>query len=361
MIKPKEHLKDIKRTPLGDEPPRLGKIRLDRNERNQSFSPALMERIRLRLTDQLLMTYPECQPVHRKVAAHIGVPEDWLQLHMGSEQAIKLVFETYIKPGDRVLLHLPGYAMYPVFARLFQAKVESQSYGFELNFDWDEFIGRISPGLRMVVVENPNGLLGKPITMETLTRLLAHAAACGALVVVDEAYHLFHSATALPLLQQFDNLIITRSFSKAFGLAGLRAGCLVSRPENIAGLFSFKPAYELTSVTAMVLEEMLDHPAEYQGFARETAESLAEFKAGIEALGFQASDSVANFMTVRIGRELAEQWRVALAREDILIRRPFREPYLNEWVRISTASAEVLRHVIEVLRGLLAEQRNRSR
>lgn len=352
MINAKQHLTALERTPTNAEPSRLGKVRLDRNDRNQPFSKAFMARIRERLTDELIMAYPECWPAFEKTAAHIGVPVDHVLLHMGSEQAIKLVFETYIRPGDKVLLHLPGYAMYPVFANLYQAELESQSCDAELCFDWEQYIGRIQPGLRMVVVENPNGFLGNAIDMATLERLIAKAQSCGTLALVDEAYFLFHRETAVPLLGEYENLIITRSFSKAFGLAGLRAGCLVSRPENITNLTKLKPAYELTSVTAMILEELLDHPEEYNSFAEETRQCLVDFKAAVEALGYATSQSVANFLTIRLGHDMAEAWRTELAKIGILIRRPFREEHLRDWVRISTASPAVQEQAVKVLRGL---------
>ncbi len=353
MIEPKPHLKDIRRTPWGDEAPRLGKVRLDRNERNQPFSSAFMARLRERLTDELIMAYPECWPTFEKVAAHIGVPVENILLHMGSEQAIRLVFETYVRPGDRVLLHLPGYAMYPVFAKLYQAEVETQDYDSNLEFDWEAFLGRITPGLRLVVVENPNGFLGNPADLGMLERIVARAGECGALTLVDEAYYLFHRETAVPLLMDHDNLVITRSFSKAFGLAGLRAGCLVSRRENIENLTKLKPAYELTSVTAMILEELLGNPQEYESYAEETRQCLAAFKAGLEALGFATSNSVANFLTIRLGPDLAEAWRIELAKQDMLIRRPFREEHLRDWVRISTAAPAVQEQALQVLRNTM--------
>lgn len=354
MIEAKPHLVPLERTPLNSEPSRLGKLRLDRNERVTSFSPEFMARLRERFTCELLSTYPECWPVHQKTASHIGVPTNWVQLHMGSEQAIKLVFETYIRPGDRVLLHLPGYTMYPVFAQLYQAETETQEHDDNLCFDWEEYLGRIRPSTRMVVVENPNGFLGNPVDMGMIKRIVTRANECDALALVDEAYFLFHRETSVPLLQEFDNLVITRSFSKALGIAGLRAGCLVSRPENIKNLTKYKPAYELTSVTAMVLEELLDHPEEFERFAESIRQSLAEFKGSLASMGLEASNSVANFLTVRLGSELANHWRLELSKRDILIRRPFRENALRDWVRISIADRDTQREILEVLRGLMA-------
>ena len=232
MVEPKKHLKNVSRSMPFDEPTRLFKQRLDRNERNQAFSEEFIERVRKKITGELLMTYPETGRLYEKVAAHLGVDRDRVILSNGSEQTIKLVFETYIEPGDVVLLHNPGYAMYPVYSQLFQAKVVSQGHDIALRFDWDEYIKKISPETRMVVIENPNGFLGTPTPLDVQHMLIQRAWDYDALVLVDEAYFLFNDESVVDWVDQYNNLIVTRTFSKAFGLAGLRVGYLVSAPKK---------------------------------------------------------------------------------------------------------------------------------
>ena len=159
MIAPKPHLKTFERS--GEkEPSRLHKQRLDRNERNQPFSNNFIRGIVDQISGELFMVYPELDRVYEKVARWLNIDTDRLMLHSGSEQAIKAVYEAYINPGEAVLLHFPGYAMYPVYCKMFQAEVVGQYFNAQLDFDWDAFINKIDNSIRMVVVENPNGFVG---------------------------------------------------------------------------------------------------------------------------------------------------------------------------------------------------------
>lgn len=354
MIEPKKHLKKIHRMSLFDDPSRMFKQRLDRNERNQPFSSNFIERIRGKLTDELLMVYPETAPVFNKVAMWLGIEWDCLMLHLGSEQAIKLVFETYIEPGDKILLHFPSFAMYQLYAELFQAEVLGQKYDSDLFFDWDAYINRITPDVRMVVAENPNGFLGTAVPKNVLRALIKKACECKTIALVDEAYFQFHDETVIDWIDAYENLIITRTFSKAFGLAGVRIGYLVSRPENIENLMKMKPAYEVVSVAGMILCDLLDHPEEVNGYIEDTKRNIVELKSGLSELGIKTSDSKANFLVARLGhKKISDELRADLEKKDILIRRPFRELELKEWVRISTSPPHVQMTLLDALRKIL--------
>ena len=170
-IKPKRHLDSMER-PESTEPSRMFKRRLDRNERNQPFSRKFVEEVKRKITDELFMVYPEMGPVYEKVAAWLGIDKENLMLHSGSEQTIKAVFETYIGAGDKILLHFPGYAMYAVYAKMFQATVRSQSYDSDLTFDWDAYCDKVDKKLRMVVIENPNGFVGTAPPQEAVEKII---------------------------------------------------------------------------------------------------------------------------------------------------------------------------------------------
>lgn len=357
MISARSHLYNVYRS-SETEPSRLHKQRLDRNERNQPFSDEFMEHIKSRITGELFMTYPEVDPVYEKVAEWLKVDSDRLIFHSGSSETIKAVFETYISPGDRILLHFPGYAMYEVYCKLFQAEAVSQYFDAELQFDWEAYQGKIDNRTRMVVVENPNGFVGVAPTMAQLEGLIKKARDVGSIILVDEAYYHFHNETVAPLIDAYDNLIISRSFSKVFGLAGLRAGYLISRPENIVSLRKVRPMHELTSMTALMIVELLNHPEELENYLRDTKRNLASFRQGLAALGLASSESKANFLAARLGApRIHDELRTALWQQNILIRRPFREEALKEWVRIATAPPPVQEIVLGELREILEKNR----
>jgi histidinol-phosphate aminotransferase len=206
----------------------------------------------------------------------------------------------------------------------------------------------------MVVVENPNGFLGICPTMVQLRRVVEKAAAAGAIALVDEAYFHFHDQTAVGWIGEFDNLIISRTFSKAFGLAGMRAGYMISGKENIESLKKVRPAYELTSATAALVCGLIDNYGEVEKYLANTKRNLADLKKELAKHGIASSDSKANFIAARLGEAAVhDELRDRLARKGILIRRPFREDHLKEWVRISTSVPAVQKTILDELGKIL--------
>lgn len=341
MIKPRKHLDSFIRIPA-DEPSRMFWHRLDRNERNQAFSDSFVNKVKERISGELFMVYPELDHVYDKVATWLGVESDHILLHSGSDQAIKAVFETYINPGDSILLHFPGYAMYEIYCKMFQANIISCFYDSNLFIDWDNFLSKINPELRMAVVENPNGFLGSTPTMKYLEAIIRRCFETGTLVLVDEAYFHFNDQTVQDFIERYDNLIISRTFSKAFGLAGMRVGYLISNQENIASLKKVRPVYEINSIAAIAVEESLNNLDELEGYINDNRNNLKKLREGLAELGIASSDSRANFIAARLGEySIHEQLRESLRDHQILIRRPFREDHLKEWVRISTAPPDI--------------------
>lgn len=353
MIQPKEAISSLVRT-VKKEPSRLYKYRMDRCERTYPFSESFMNYIREKITDEIIMTYPEPEPLYEKFSKWIGVDRNRILFHSGSDLAIRAVFETYISPEDRILLHLPGYAMYKVYAQMFQAQIDILEYDSDLKFDLDKFISILNEKHRMVVIENPNGFVGNKYQIEKIEELIEKAHRLGVLVLVDEAYFHFIDDTAVDFLDSYDNLIVIRTFSKAFGLAGLRAAYLVSRPENIQYLYRVKHMHELNSMAILVISAFLDYEDEFRHYVEETKESLSYLKTSLNNLGITTSDSCTNFLAARLGAivdgvEVTEY----LQKSNILIRRPFREKYLKEWVRIGTAPLEVEKLMIKELVSFL--------
>ena len=318
-----------------------------------------MATVRERLTGELLQCYPEPGLLYDRIAAWLGVGGDQLLFHTGSDLEIKAVFETYIGRGDRILLHQPGYAMYQVYARMFQAEVETQDYDVELRFDLDHFSERLDSRHRLVVLENPNGFVGNCHPLTKIRELVRKANRLGVIALLDEAYFHFIDETLAAELAAFDNLIVVRTFSKAFGLAGVRAAYLLANPAMIRDLGRVKPMHELSGLAVMLIGALLDQPQEMERFVLETAASRDYLRAALAELGIATSDSRANFVAARLGPRLDGDRAARQLRESgILIRRPFREPHLREWLRVGTAPLPVMERLVAGLRGLLDERKS---
>jgi histidinol-phosphate aminotransferase len=353
MIVPKRIIQNIVRVQESG-PSRFGKVRLDRSERTHPFSELFIGKVRERITWETLSTYPEPEPVYRKFASFLKQPRERLLFHTGSDLCIRSVFETYISPGDKVLLHRPGYAMFSVYARMFGVDAIYQEFDSDLRFDYAKYIDTIDGSFRMAVIENPNGFIGTAPPKHMLYKFIDKCETEGVIAVVDEAYFFFHEVTAADILDTHKNLIIIRTFSKAFGLAGARAGYILSCAENIKDLYRVKPMHELTGFSTLVIDELLDNEQEFRDFIKESAESLKFFKEGFATLGIETSDSVGNFLAARIGRYVTVSDLVArLQGENILLRRPFSEPHLQEWVRIGTAPLHCEQRVLDVVKEMM--------
>lgn len=330
--------------------------RLDRNERTHSFSDAFIERVRARLDSEWLTTYPEPGAVYEKFSAFLNQPRKRLLFNSGSDQSIKAVYETYIDKGDKVLLHRPGYAMFPVYAKMFGADPVYQEFDSDLNFDYGLYVDRIDGSFRMAVLENPNGFIGVAPPDGFLRAFVEKCERMGVIAVVDEAYYFFHDITVADMLDTHENLIVIRTFSKALGLAGLRGGYTLSREENIRNLYKVKPMHEINGMALLVIDELVDNKEEIYTFIEETRESLQFLKDGLLRLGVESSQSVANFLAARFGRFFSgEELRRRLKEEDVLIRMPFREEILKEWTRIGTDSKEIMQKVINAAKQMVKE------
>jgi len=356
MIRPKTLLEQVQRT-RDSGPSRYHKVRMDRNERTHPFSEAFVKKIRDQIDSDFLMTYPEPIPLYEKMARYLRQPQDHILFHTGSDLSIKSIFETYISPGDKILLHRPGYAMFPVYAKIFGAETEFQFFEADLVFDYDGYIESVDKTLKMAVMENPNGFIGTAPPKKKLEEFIKKCEDENVLCVVDEAYYLFNKITAIDMLDKYENLIVVRSFSKAFGLAGARGGYLVSRRENIENIFKVKPMHELTAFAILAMNELLDNPAEIEGFLAETQKDMDFLRTGLTEMGIEVSDSVCNFIAARLGKHVpVTKIKDNLEKQGILIRRPFEEAHLHEWVRLGTAPIPYETKVLYEIKQMLNQK-----
>ena len=223
---------------------RAGKLRLDFNENTEGCSPKVAEYLRQVLTQPLLAVYPEYEETRPALAAFFGVKPEELLLSNGTDEAIQVLINTYVDDGDEVLVLTPSYAMYRFYAELAGARVCEVSYEADtLAFPVDRFLAEIRPTTRAILVANPNNPTGCGIGLDIVERLLK--AAPQAAVLIDEAYYEFCGRTALPLLSRFPNLFVSRTFSKAYGMAAMRMGCLMSDESNMAHLRKAQSPYSV--------------------------------------------------------------------------------------------------------------------
>ncbi len=324
---------------------REGKLRLDFNENTLGCSPRVVEYLRGRLSAEGLSVYPEYGEARRELAAFFGVTPDQLLLTNGTDEAIQLVVNTYVDAGQQVCLLRPSYAMYRFYAEVAGAEVREVQYDPEtLAFPLEQLLETLSDGARAVLIANPNNPTGTGLSLEGVIRVLEKAR--GAAVLVDEAYYEFSGVTALELIPRYPNLFVSRTFSKVYGLAALRLGCLFSQAENIGFLRKAQSPYSVNSVAVMAARIAIQDREYIESYVREALAARDLLCRELQRLGIAYYPSQANFVLMRIG-ERAIAVRDRLREAGVLVRD--RSYELPGCVRVTVGTREQVTRLIALL------------
>jgi histidinol-phosphate aminotransferase len=268
------------------------------------------------LGPEQLARYPERGPVEATVAEFLGIASPELLLTNGVDEAIHLLCETYLEAGDEALIVVPTYSMYRIYAMAAGAKLVSVPTSKEFLFPADDVCGRISPRTRLIAIANPNNPTGTVVPREDLLRIARSAP--NAAVLVDEAYFEFYGQSMLGAGNGFANLFLTRTFSKAYGMAGLRVGVLVGNAEQMRAVRRVSSPYNVNAVALACLPQALGDQAYIERYVAEVRESRTRLEQALESLGLQFWPSQANFVLVRVGA--ATSFVEHMRRRGILVR-----------------------------------------
>jgi histidinol-phosphate aminotransferase len=299
--------------PTGD---RSGKLRLDFNENTVGCSPRVIESLREHLTADALTMYPDYQAALIALAEYFRVTPNEFTMTNGTDEAIQLLVNTFVDPGEEVLILKPSYAMYRFYAELAGASIREVNYREDLSFSLADFLAAIRPETRAILIANPNNPTGMAIGEEEMVAILT--AAPHAAVLIDEAYFDFFGVTMLGAINRYPNLFVSRTFSKAYGMAALRCGCLFSNAANVAWLRKAQSPYSVNMLAAVAACAAVADPARVE-YVREVIQARAAAFAGLEQLGIRCYRTFANFILFHAGGRAIEI-RDALRERGVLVR-----------------------------------------
>jgi histidinol-phosphate aminotransferase len=336
-------------------PPLAGRqgLRLDFNESTIGCSPRVLARLSS-LDAEAMARYPEREPVEGEVARFLGLEAAQVLLTNGVDEAIHLLCSTYLDPGDEAIIVVPTFAMYATFAQAEGARLVQILAGENFAFPLEGVLSRISPKTRLIAVANPNNPTGAAVACEVLLKI-AKAAPHTALLV-DEAYFEFHGETILDHTPRPENLFVARTFSKAYGLAGLRIGILAGVAEQIAMVRRVASPYNVNAVALAVLPEAIRDQECVARYVAEVQRGRAVLEQELSALGLHYWPSRANFVLIRVGPAHAE-FIQALRVRGILVRDRNTDPGCEGCVRLTVGSEEHTRTLIAALRNVVEELR----
>ncbi|MDP9338183.1 MAG: histidinol-phosphate transaminase [Acidobacteriota bacterium] len=295
---------------------RLNKLRLDFNENTTGCGSAVIGALR-KLTPKQLAMYPEYAKPTSRIAAYFRVAAEELLLTNGGDDALRVFFDAFVEPRSHILICEPTFPMYRYYAEIAGARVQTLRYDREMEFPLHEFIAALRKKPRVVFIANPNNPTGTLLQRDAIKKILA--AANDTVVVIDEAYAEFSGVTMLPWIRKYPHLFVTRTFSKAAGLAGLRLGAVMARRESLALLRRAMPPFPVNIAALVAAAAAVAEGRAIRVYVSRTRRIRDWFAGELKRLGVKSFPSAGNFLLADFGSRGPALFK-KLAGQGILLR-----------------------------------------
>lgn len=322
-------------------------IRLNANENPYGTLPEIENSLAgLQLN---LYPDPDQRKLRSRLADYTGQPVDRIVAGAGGDEIIDLLLRLFVEPGQRLLDCEPTFGMYSFCARVAAAEVVSLPRTADWSVDFEALESERNPETKIVFVASPNNPTGNLVSEAEARKLLD----TGMVVGVDETYYEFSGVTLAPLLDEYDNLVILRSFSKWAGIAGLRVGYAIASSEMVRHLMDIKQPYNINVAAEAAAIAAIDSRDQGMGRVNTLIEQRGLLEAAIDDLrGVSYYPSHGNFLLCDFERRSAQEAYEGLARQGIFVRR-FSHPRLTNSLRISVGTPEQTARLIDALRNVV--------
>lgn len=313
---------------------------LDRNERVTPIPSNHLKAIQKLILSPLLSCYPESARLYKRLSHWLDFPEEQIYITNGITEGIHFLYETLANPHDRVVVVDPTYPMYNVYGKIH--RVEYCPVGFhQFELNLNQLYDSINDRTAFVVVPNPNLPMEYCLNLSEIKKIAKKCLEHNTFLVIDEAYGFFGADSAKSLIHEFENLIICQTLSKAFGLAGIRVGFLLSNKENIEYLSKTRPLNESNAVSMAIAEYMIEHKEIMEDYVEQTKQGRDYIRAQIDRMGLKwYGGDYTNAMLIFL--ETNEQVKEAvsfLKNKKIYVRASF-DPPLDQAIRLTLGPKE---------------------
>ncbi|MBO4796270.1 MAG: histidinol-phosphate transaminase [Verrucomicrobia bacterium] len=335
---------------LGLDPQNI--IKMASNENPLGPSPKAVEAMKSAL--QQVNLYPDGNAFYlrNKLSRKLNLPMNYITLGNGSNELLELIAHAVLMPGVDTVMSQYCFAVYPIVTRLSAANpiiVPAKNYGNDL----DAMLKAITPNTRIIFLANPNNPTGTLLTQKELEDFLAKAPK-DVLVVIDEAYTEYQDTPPdfVPAIHEgkYENLVICRTFSKIYGLAGLRIGFAVAVPEFIAALEKVREPFNTSLLAQLAAAAALDDDEYLDKIRKMNKEGQQYLQKELKAMNVEFVPSITNFLLVKVGN--GTRVFEALQKQGIIIR-PVNNYQLPEWVRITVGTMPQNERLIAELKKVL--------
>lgn len=309
-------------------------LRLDRNESTRPVSGTVAAALSAHLSGAGFHRYPSDEQLTSRIAENCGVPAEFVLLTNGSDQAIDITLRTFLSTGSRVLVATPEFIPFRRVAGLLGTQVDGVPYGPDFSFPCTEFRTAAQRDPALIVFVNPNNPTGTLVDTAYIQEILAEHSDTP--VIVDEAYYEFTGTTVVPLVESHRNLIVFRTFSKAFAMAGLRLGYVIADPATLEQIRKLRNPFDVNELAIVAGGAQLAAVDEVRGHVEEIMSDakpmVLEF---FGEIGVPVVAGAANFLLVR-PEDCART--VRMLRESRVLVQPLHGPLVEGMFRLTVGT-----------------------
>ena len=344
----RENIEKAKGYEPGFQPAETDVVKLNTNENPYPPSPAVMDAIR-DISEEQMRRYPDPHGnKFRKAAAEVnGVGPDYIMCCNGGDELLKIAIRAFCDENRPLAYPVPTYSLYPVLANLQNCKAIEVPFDSEFNLP----AKLAAAGASLTIVCNPNAPTGSFVSVDEMKSL---AGKLSGVLLIDEAYVDFAEDNCAALVKDFDNVIILRSMSKGYCLAGSRFGYAIAQPALIAGLMKVKDSYNVDAVAITAATAAIRDQSYFQQNIKKVKDERARLTQQLRDLGFDVPDSSGNFVLAKCKNHKAVEIYEKLVERKIYVRY-FDYPNLNDKLRITVGTSEQNDKLLLALKEILSK------
>ena len=328
-------------------------LRLDMNENPEGLPEDFVTNTLLKINSGFISTYPEPQKFIDQYAKFINFNSDNITVSNGSDQAIRYILQTF---GDKeqhgeVLTVSPTFEMYKVNCELLGLTHVKAEYKNDFTIDIDDILNKINEKTNIVVLLNPNNPIGNIYTEEEINKIIEKAQSENALVVIDEAYHYFCPNTYIDKVNQYDNVIVLRTFSKLCSMASLRLGVIISNPKIITLINKIKLTFDVNSFALLFGYELITQPNLMKDLIDIEKEGRLFLIRELEKLNYDLYYAESNFICFKPKHTKVYELSKRFYDNKVLVK-TYSNSFLKDYIRICTGSKKIMNYFLKLLKEL---------
>ena len=317
-------------------------LRYDMNENPEGLPDDFVEMVKKEINSEFLAVYPEQGSFIRKYAAYINKLPHNVMVANGSDMAIRYILETFGEAGKEVLTVSPSFEMYRVHCSILGYNCVQVEYNSDFSISLDKILSHINDNTRVVVLVNPNNPVGNVYNDKEIEAIVSKAKQVGAVVIIDEAYYYFYNKSSIVLIEEYDNLIVLRTFSKLFSLAACRLGIIISSEGIINNIKKSALSFDVNAIALLFGERLLEHPEIEMNLIKAEKEGKKYILNELEKHGYTYRTGCGNFIFIK-PRKSVEILTKDLKQKHKVLVKSYACELLRPYIRVTTGSINAMK------------------